>query len=350
MSGMQLALFSGLINGLLMFSQFASAAATPPCTRQLTPDDDLAAVFRNLPEQGDHQTLCLGAGDYHLDGMVEIRRSQVTLRGEGKEKTFLRMKAGVSSPVLVIGDAHHQEPDRTISNVRIEALAIRGSRESTTEFFPSLPYLSNSALIVRRGANITLQDLDVRHCRSACVLTEYNSSDILLANSHISDAQWDGISLNRAGPTSLVGNTIRDNVAAGITVEYMTASVFRNNIIAGNGSHGVYLADAEHNEIRDNEIEDNHLAGIFLTCSIQDHEAVQCWEGSISRDNRFIDNVFSDNRFGYQVAVDQSANCLGWDSPRNVSSGDSFLLSPNHEPSWENFGRCLSYQGSHTVR
>ncbi|WP_416398579.1 right-handed parallel beta-helix repeat-containing protein [Allohahella sp. A8] len=332
-----------LASALMLFTQSAVAYEAKHCDQTLTPADDLVTALARLPESGSHQTLCLSEGTFKLDCMLEIRRSGLTLRGKGSASTVLQMKQGVSSPVVVVGDARHQEPAFRVANVQIEALAIRGSQKSAQEFYPPLPYLSNSALIIRGGEDIDLEKLDVRHCRSACVLTEYDSRKVSLTDSHISDAQWDGISLNRAGPTIISGNTIRNNVAAGITVEYMTSSLISNNVIAGNGSHGLYLADAEHNEFRSNDIHGNHLAGVFITCSIRHHDEVMCWDDSFSRDNTFVDNEFTQNRFGYQVAVDKAANCLDWARPRNISRSDTFVASPNKEPRWEDFGRCLAF-------
>lgn len=327
-----------------------TALAEPaPCDHGVTPEHDLQAALDQLPNDGSRQVLCLGSGEFQLDRMVTVTRSNTVLRGEGRDKTVLRMKQGVSSPVLVLGDARHQQPSHGIKNVQVESLAIRGGGDSDSEFFAELPYLSNSALIVRRGDGIVLRDLNVRDCRSACVLTEYHSRDVRIENNHISHAQWDGVSLNRAGPTVLVGNTIRDNIAAGITVEYLQSSEIRDNLIANNGSQGLYLADAEHNQVSDNRIEGNRMAGVFLTCSVRERDPVLCWDDSFSRDNTFTDNQFRQNRFGYQIAVDRAANCREWDSPSNVSRRDTFRNSPNKEPSWDKYGHCIAYKGSKTL-
>ena len=337
--------------GCLLATAFPVSAMAEPaaCDRGVTPEHDLQATLDQLPDDDSRQVLCLGNGEFQLDSMVTLTRNNTILRGEGRDKTVLKMKDGVSSPVLVLGDAMHQQPSRKIQNVQVEALAIRGGGESDSEFFADLPYLSNSALIVRQGEDIVLRDLDVRDCRSACVLTEYHSRDVRIENNHISHAQWDGVSLNRAGPTALVGNTIRDNVAAGLTVEYLQSSDIRDNVIADNGSHGMYLADAEHNDFSNNQIEHNGMAGVFLTCSVRERDPVLCWDNSFSRDNTFTDNRFSHNRFGYQIAVDDAANCLGRQTPPNVSRGDTFKNSPNEEPAWDRFGRCIAFEGSKTL-
>lgn len=335
--------------GLLTFSQFALADGQPACDWRVTPAEDLQRVLNGLPDNGEHQTVCLDEGTFTLQSMITIERSQVTLRGKGQNRTMLEMAQGTSSPVLVLGDAHHQEPQQTIRDVTVEQLGIRGGGESDSEFAPELPYLSNSGLIVRRGENIILRHLDIQYCRSACLLTEYHSQKVLIQNNHISQAQWDGISLNRAGPTRILDNTIENNTAAGITVEYLEGSEIANNVIANNRSHGLYLADAERNRFSNNLIRGNALAGAFLTCSVRHRDPVLCWDNSFSRDNTFEKNRFEHNRFGFQVAVDKAANCLNAKAPPNTSIGDTFVDSPNNEPAWEEYGRCLAFDGSRTL-
>ncbi|WP_203234883.1 right-handed parallel beta-helix repeat-containing protein [Modicisalibacter coralii] len=327
----------------------ASAAPGSDCDRLVRPGENLRLVVDGLPDNGKHQTVCLGEGTFVLQDMLTLGRDNLTLRGQGREATVLQLADGTSSPVLVLGDARHQVPQRPIRQVTVTDLAIRGGGAGGSEFRPDLPYLSNSGLVVRRGEQITLRNLDVRHCRSACLLTEHHSRDVTIADNYVSDAQWDGISLNRAGPTTIVGNTIEHNVAAGITVEYLQDSEVRDNVITDNGTHGIYLADAEHNTFSNNAISDNRQAGVFLTCSIRERDPVQCWDDSFSRDNVFHHNRFVNNRFGYQVAVDDAANCLNRESPPNISRGDTFRDSPNHEPSWERYGRCIAYDGSRVL-
>ncbi|WP_207950855.1 right-handed parallel beta-helix repeat-containing protein [Marinobacter sp. JSM 1782161] len=339
-----------LLATLLVTAVLASSAhAEGDCDRLVRAGDSLQAAFDGLPDDGSQQTVCLTDGTFQLTDMVTLTRDNVTLRGRGLNDSVLQMAEGVSSPVLVLGDAYHQQPQQPIRNVTVEELGIEGGGQTPNEFRPDLPYLSNSALVVRQGEGILLRNLNVQDCRSACLLTEYHSRDVTIEGSHVSRAQWDGISLNRAGPTRIHGNTIEDNVAAGITVEYLEGSEISNNVIANNGSHGLYLADAENNRFAGNLIRDNHLAGVFLTCSVRDRNPVLCWEDSFSRGNEFVDNRFEHNHFGYQVAVDSAANCKDFDNPPNVSRGDAFVDSPNEEPDWGTYGRCLAYDGSQTL-
>lgn len=306
--------------------------------------ESLQGVLHSLPRDGSHVTVCLAPGVHEVSNLIAIERSHVTLRSAGPPAT-LKMEPGVSSPVLVIGDAEPREPTFRVSDVTIEGLKIVGN-DSEREFHPHLRYLSNSAVVVRSGDRIELRELAVTECRSACLLTEHGSRNVTIAHNTISSATWDGISLNRAGPTRVIGNVIRDNTAAGITVEHLRNGEIIGNRIEGNGSHGIYLADAENNVFRDNEFENNHLAGIFLTCSVRSRDPVQCWRDSISHDNLFTSNRFASNRFAYQIAVDDAANCLGRRGPVNTSRGDSFTESRIEHPSRERYGDCLLIEGA----
>ncbi|GAA5172015.1 MULTISPECIES: right-handed parallel beta-helix repeat-containing protein [Halomonadaceae] len=344
---------SALVLIMALASGLVSANPEADCDRRIRPGEDLQNALDGLPRNDQQQTVCLDAGIYRLNEMVVIERDNLTLRGQasgGQKATVLQMQEGLSSPVLVLGDAYNREPQSPIRQVTVENLALRGDASTQREFKPALPYLSNSGLVVRRGEGIVLRNLDIRQCRSACLLTEYHSRDVLIENNTMSQAKWDGLSLNRAGPTRVVGNVIEDNVAAGITVEYLQGSEIVDNVIAGNGSHGLYLADAENNRFSNNLIKNNQLAGVFLTCSIRDRDPVLCWEDSFSRNNVFSNNRFENNRYGFRIAVDKAANCQERGGPpTNVSRGDVFVDSPNKEPAWEEYGRCIAYDGSRTL-
>lgn len=339
--GLGLLVLSGLVSGGAL-----AATGGDDCDRLVRPGESLQDAIDGLPDNGAPQTVCLAAGDFRLSDMVTLERDHVTLRGQGAQATRLGLAEGVVSPVLVLGEARRQVPGKPIHDVTVSDLAIRGSGAGGPEFREDLPYLSNSALIVRRGDGVTLRRLDIRECRSACLLTEYHSRDVTIEDNHLAGAQWDGLSLNRAGATRVVGNTIEHNVAAGITVEYLRDGEVIDNRLLDNGSHGIYLADAEHNVFRDNLFRGNRQAGVFLTCSIRHRNPVECWEDSFSRDNVFRNNRFVDNGHGFQVSLDDAANCRGFDTPPNLSQGDTFHNSPNDEPSWERYGHCIRYDGS----
>jgi parallel beta-helix repeat protein len=333
--------------GLLLFAigHVTPAASSPlaaaqTCQRTIHPGENIQQVMRSLPDDGRHVTVCLGAGVHRVSGMISIERSHLMLRS-ATDRATLQMAPGVSSPVLVIGDAHHREPAFRVVDVTIQGLRVQGGGPSEYEFHPDLRYLSNSAVVVRSGSGIHLRNLEVSGCRSACLLTEYGSRHVTIEGNTIHDAVWDGISLNRAGSTRVVRNVIRDNAAAGITVEYLEDSQILDNRIEGNGSHGVYLAHGIDNVFRNNAFVDNELAGVFLTCSIRHRDPVQCWPDSMSLGNVFVNNRFEGNRYAYQVAVDDAANCLSPQGPVNVSRGDTLVNAPVEHPSTERYGDCL---------
>lgn len=324
-----------------LLSPSASAKTAPHCDVSVPAGGDIAAALKQLPAQGQ-RTVCLAAGDYQLTDMLRIERSHLRLRGQGKA-TRLQLKSGVSSPLIVIGDAEHQRPAAPVEDVTLASMQLIGGGQSAHEFYPPRPYLSNSVVVVRAGHQITLRHLDVSHCRSACLLTEYDSRDVTIRDNHLHGAIWDGISLNRAGPTRVVDNLIEHNKAAGITVEHLENGLISGNRIRNNGSQGIYLADAEGNRVTDNTFSHNREAGVFLTCSVHTRDPVQCWKNSMSLNNVFQNNRFDHNRFGFQVAADVAANCRDDSRPANMSLDNHFNGDPNQEPATDRFGHCLRF-------
>jgi parallel beta-helix repeat protein len=205
------------------------------------------------------------------------------------------------------------------------------------------PYLTNSAVVVRAGRAITLRELDVSACRSACILTEHDTRDVVIERDTISGSTWDGVSLNRTARARMVGNTIRDNIAAGITTEHLEDSVIEHNVVADNRTHGIYLADSYRNVVDGNRFAGNVDAGVFLTCAVRDRDPapVRCWDASMSQANRFKGNEFVGNRRAFVVAADAAADCRAPGFVPNVSRHDRFPGGAAIDGRTERFGRCL---------
>lgn len=333
---------------LALAATFAGAAVQPPaappkCDLTLAAGSDLAAELARLPERPAQLTICLARGEFPLRTFIAIERDGVTLRGRGAA-TVLRLAPATASPVIVIGDYGRRVPRRATSHVTVEHLSVIGGGPSDSEFEPNHPYLTNSGIVIRRGRDVVIRDVDVTSCRSACIVTEHDTDGLVIEDSHVARSVWDGISLNRTSRARLVGNVIRGNTAAGITVEHLENSVIRENVLTGNKTHGIYLSDSYGNRIEDNRFADNVLAGVFLTCAIRHREPVRCWDHSMSSGNRFTRNQFTENRSGFTVAADDAANCAVPGYRPNVSQRDLFARNPNEEPSWEIYGRCLRYE------
>lgn len=318
--------------------------ATPPrCDLTLAAGSDVASEVARLPERPGRVTVCLARGEFPLRTFVAIERDGLTLRGQGPA-TVLRLVPGTASPVIVIGDYARRVPRRSTSHVTIEHLSVVGGGPGGSEFEANHPYLTNSSIVVRRGHDVVIRDVDVTSCRSACIVTEHDTDGLVIEDSHVARSVWDGISLNRTSRARLVGNVIRGNTAAGITVEHLENSVIRENVLSGNKTHGIYLSDSYGNRIEDNRFADNVLAGVFLTCAIRHREPVRCWDRSMSSGNQFARNQFTQNRSGFTIAADEAANCAAPGYRPNVSQRDLFARNPNEEPSWELYGRCLRYE------
>jgi parallel beta-helix repeat protein len=315
-----------------------AAAGSRECTVTALPGDDLQQAIEQAPRDGRRASVCLGAGEFRLAQFLSITRDAVTLRGAGSA-TVLRLEDGSESPVIVVGDAAHEIPSHVTARAEIEDLRIVGQGSAGSELHPRHRYLTNSAVVVRRGEQVTLRGLDVTACRSACILTEHGSHDVSIEGNRVGGAAWDGIALNRTSKARLIGNTIHGNRAGGITTEHLERSVVEDNVVTGNGTHGLYLSDSYRNVVSTNRFADNVLAGVFLTCAIRYHKPlVQCWDDSMSRENVFDRNEFVGNLVGYKVA----AGCSG--AGVNRSHGDLFAHNPTELPDWTSHGRCLRYE------
>ena len=327
---------------LLLLATMPASAADRACDVTLSPGQDVQHALASVPGAG---RICLTGGEFRLPRMLAITRDGVTLRGAGPS-TVLRLAAGVESPVVVIGDHTRQVPARVTARVAIEDMRIVGHGRGGSEVERDHPYLTNSAVVVRGARKVTLRDLEVTACRSACILTEHDCEDVVIEDNRIAGSVWDGIALNRTARARVVGNTIDGNTAAGITAEHLERSVVEDNVVTDNGTHGLYLSDSYRNVLTRNQFAGNVLSGVFLTCAIRYHKPrVQCWDDSMSAENVFERNEFVENRVGFTVAADAAAaSCAVPGFVANRSRGDLFARNPNEEADWTTYGPCLRYE------
>lgn len=320
-------------------------ASADACRARVSPGDDLQAAVGALPPAGG--TLCLAAGDFVLPRPLTITRDGVALRGEGP-RTVLRLADGLQAPVVIVGEHRRQVPARPTADVALERLRIVGAGAGGTEFAAEFPYLSNSAVVIRTGLRTTLRELDVGGCRSACVVTEHDTRDLVVEGCTISGSTWDGIALNRTARARIAGNVIRDNTAAGITAEHLEDSLVEGNVLRDNRAHGVYLSDSYRNRFRANRFEGNTNAGVFLTCAVRDREPgrVRCWDRSMSAGNTFEDDVFAGNRRTFIVAPDAAAPCTGPGFVPNLARNETYEGGPRVDQDAARFGRCLDGPGT----
>jgi len=321
----------------------AAAAQRPRCTVTLSPGDDVQRALDGAAAASRPPVVCLRPGEFRLRRFVAIGRDGTVLRGEGPA-TVLALEQGVESPVVVVGDWEHETPGRPTANVTIEDLRIVGGGREGGEALADRPYLTNSAVVVRAGRNVTIRKTVLTACRSACILTERDTRRISVEHDDVSGSVWDGIALNRTSQARIVANMIHDNGAAGISTEHLKDSLVADNVVADNRTHGIYLSDSYHDTIARNRFVRNVLSGIFLACAVRQREPpVRCWNDSMSAGNVFERNRFVGNRVGYMVGADAAAGCRRRGFTANRSRGDAFARNPRADPRATAFGRCLVF-------
>lgn len=332
-----------LILALLLIATHAKANMQPPCSEWVAPGQDLQQAIDTLRSDAHPAVLCLNKGEYRVDKLLHIGRDGVHIRGSGA-RTVIRLNKDVQQPLIVIGDYQNQQPAKQIGDVVIERMHLIGTTNVEHEFMPERPYLSNSVVVLRAAHNVSLLDLKVSQCRSACLLSEYDSHRLNIERNDVSGATWDGVSFNRSTHVRLVNNVIHDNVAAGITTEHLEDSEIRGNRLERNGSQGLYLADARRNVFKHNQFISNKKSGVLLTCSIRYRTPkVLCWDNSMSQANVFEYNIFQKSPYIYTIGVDHAANCKGSDFEPNMWRNNKADTSGFNPPP-DVYGTCVQTQ------
>lgn len=313
------------------------------CNLTIRPGQNIQQAIDRLSQKPGSSTLCLASGEFDVDHLIQINHDGFHLRGQGPT-TVIKLKEDVQQPLIVVGDYQNQQPDHQIRDVVIENMTLKGTTKIEHEFVPDRTYLSNSVIVVRSGQGIRLTKLIVNQCRSACLLSEYNTRDFTIDRSDISGATWDGVSFNRSAQIHLIHNQIHDNAAAGMTTENLEDSEIKENRFENNGSQGVYLSDARRNHFTNNQFIKNKVSGVIFACSIRYRTPeVLCWDNSMSQDNVFANNEFQQNPHIYTIGVDRAANCKSPDFRPNMWQNNQADTS-GQDPDQDQFGRCLQSQ------
>lgn len=84
-----------------------------------------------------------------------------------------------------------------------------------------------------------------------------------IINNVITDNNENGIAINRAAFFTITGNTVSDNIDAGISIRATDDGLIQSNIISENTDDGIYIWISNNITITDNEVESNAGSGIY---------------------------------------------------------------------------------------
>ena len=266
----------------------------------VSPGESIQDCVDSVIDDGGGSVL-LSAGVHVISETVHIWGDGVQLQGEGPG-TVLSVADDAQVSAITIGSLD-ETPSVTVSDVTVRDLSIDGNRDDQSSEFWAAPHdhIAVSGLTLRGAERIRLQDLDVWSARSAGVLTEKGTRDVLVSGLDVRDSYFDGLSCNDSSSLQVFASRFTENDSAGITADCdCRDSLFDGLLILDNGQGpaglypGVYLSTVNGLTFTHNDISGHPGDGILLTmadCGAQG-----------ARDNLFLGNVIEENE-GHPVSI-----------------------------------------------
>ncbi len=328
------------------FPLHSCAAFAKPCVELRAGDVEGLQEATQLLEKDT--TLVLGAGAWHLDNQVTLRKATgITLIGQGIDKTILNFKAQKiqSNGVDVIGD-----------NFRIESLTIEDAKKDALR-------IEDSKGVTIRKVKVTWTNGPAKE-NGAYGLYPVKCQDVLIEDSVALNASDAGLYVGQTRNVIVRNNVARGNVA-GIEIENTQfADVYGN--LAEDNTVGLAVFDLPGNPIigrdiyvHDNIVKNNNRAnfapggtvsevpagtGTFIMASRRVEFAKNTYENNGTVDIAVVSGLAIQNKASkWRLAKDKVVgDSAGLDLPNdatgisNYRTSDVYLHDNTHKGSGTN--------------
>lgn len=208
--------------------------------------------------------------------------------------------SGANCPAIIVGSAL-DDPEESqyisITNVVIDGNAkdqpdeIWGGRELGVR---------NNGISVRRAKNVTIDNVQVKNCRSGGIVLERGCRDVIVSNSSSQHNVYDGLAAYESENCIFLNLDLSNNKAAGISLDLdMNKNYLIKNKIENNGQIGIFMRDSNENHFEDSSVSRSDF-GVFLATSEQGFSA--------AANNVFKNFVFNSNKTAFRV---NNIECVG---------------------------------------
>jgi nitrous oxidase accessory protein NosD len=226
----------------------ASEQEQPTCTLTVQPEQSIQAAIDSVPEGA---VICMSANNFPYTEHLTITKS-LTLRGAGRDKTFLTGKEIGDKPII------HIKGDKPIEVILED---FTESWMPGSEFLPGLygVYVQGQAkvairnmeirrnshgIVVTDTAQLQLDNVDI-HWNTWRGLLVLNSAEVTIRNSLIRETGYaDGIFVGHSARMTLVDTTVSDN-DRGLTVAGSARVTISESRFVNNSWCGLTVATAE---------------------------------------------------------------------------------------------------------
>jgi hypothetical protein len=136
-------------------------------------DDSSAFTLASI-----YNDIYVPSGNYIMSG-VSFRRNNVVFKGESSATTFLKMKAGVNSILIELGETSWVGSPLPFKNINISGFSLDGNSENTP--IPSID-LTGQGIALTNTSFCNIEDVKIKNTHNAgflaCILSNYNNISV----------------------------------------------------------------------------------------------------------------------------------------------------------------------------
>ncbi len=263
-----------------------------PSDRLATDCEGVNSAIQALPPEGG--TVELGAGTFICHSPIVINRDSVELKGQGPDRTILKLADSNPAPVLVIGVLEvaiydnpkygkQYYPAREVQNISVSKLRVDGNLSKQPpdahhyECYDAIEkkslscdgdggkYIRNNGITVRRANHIRINNVESSYCLSGGLTIEKKTRD-LKVNGYLAKGNYfDGLAGYETDESSFENIILSGNLFSGISVDLdFEGNIFRNVLLFRNGDNGVFSANVSGNHFENMIVVGNHNYGIYF--------------------------------------------------------------------------------------
>lgn len=203
-------------------------------------------------------------GNYYIGGPLNILRDNIILEGNG---SYLQLAKYVNSPVIFAGQINANPPTVSYNIIVIQNFVIDGNLAfQTSETMGGYPYIYNNGISISYCNNITVRNCELLNCRSGGSTVTFNSNHIIFESCTAHGNYYDGFtsysskdvvfnncySYQHTGGAGMSFDNLMEQMAVtncclknnnlGVFARQTVDSIFSNNVITNNTTHGFFLS------------------------------------------------------------------------------------------------------------
>ena len=181
-------------------------------------------------------------GTYEISSAITIMSSGVTIRGESKVNTIIKLANGANCHVIVVGDGATNLSDIVIEDIQLDGNKVNQTATSFGIRFWGDVQIVGGKIVAYQISKSVIKDCIIKDFLTAGIVFKRGCDNVISGNS-ITGSE-DGISFDNPYNCQIINNIIRDNSYADIGANG-DAFIITNNQICVNGDYGIKLIGDE---------------------------------------------------------------------------------------------------------